>query len=157
MLLSTIIIAIFLIIKNSGSTIAVFIPGDQLCSSGDLWQSRLCWRKGEGDSGWRDYCRSPLNRAGETHWKESSCTTGDMCHDLLAQDNDDPQPKQIVTCITRPTSDHEMVSDGQAGVIIVQNQGSAPERQTVSIHVLQKFTNATVSAVIEGMDRRSSL
>lgn len=151
MLFSTIITAIVLIMKNSGSTMAVFIPGDQQCPSANQWKSRSCWRQGGGDSGWREYCHDPSNRGGELSWKEESCSAGEMCHDILAQDSDDPQPKRIVACIPRPRRDHEFVPDGQAGVIVVHNQGSAAAQQTVSIHVLQGLPKATVSAVIQGM------
>jgi hypothetical protein len=170
MLLSTILVTVFLInnfyatsaspmLSADGvaggesldlrtNSVANYVPDDQKCPQPSLWYGRGC-HPDRGDRAWYDVCRyNPGQNVFYT--KPGTCPENTMCQDTITQDDEDPEPRDTVSCIERPTNTNQVHPNQQVGVYIVEGSGTTDAQRVVSVGIELNLARASVTALIEG-------
>jgi hypothetical protein len=129
----------------------VYIPPDQLCDNPDDWVSRECVT-GLSDLEWEDNCHTD---ADVIYLRVGECPEDTMCQNTLVQDENDEEPIETISCISRPRNNNVVAPDQQSGVSRLSNTSSGesgPSQRTLSVMVETNLVDATVSGLVEATD-----
>jgi hypothetical protein len=131
--------------------VSVYIPDGQRCDRAAHWYARRCYTA-IGDTTWEDFCRPNPDDEHNFYMRIGECPGGRMCQNTLVQNEDDPAPKETISCIDRPYSPNLLSPNRQTGVYMAENVHSLdPAQRTVSAIVEINLAGATVAALMEGM------
>jgi hypothetical protein len=127
------------------NSVVNYVPGDQKCPQASQWYGREC-RPNRGDRTWYDVCRdSPGQNVFYTG--PGTCPEKTMCQDTITQD---PEFRDTVICIERPTDTTQVHPNQQVGLHMVEGSGSTDAQYVVSVEIESNLAHASVTALIEG-------